>query len=422
MNIQELKTTNSAMQNTNIMTGWRRILLLQKTAQEYFLSGILLHKPENIFYYTSVFTHEPSFLLVPASGEPELVVSDPAGEEAGNDSLVPVVKGGLDIAGFAYERMLQKKMFKSPPVGPVDSFLRKIGESPLGIELDYMDVFLFQYLEIRNHKNISGEVAAQREIKDSFEIENISRACETADAAMEYARDRIYLGMSEKELSGIFDARAKYLGAEESKCRVRSGANTARSFSRRMEGEVVRGPLLVDYGARVGGYWSDITRMFYLGSEPDSFFLETYNLVLEARKKALECMYPGRSMYGPEAEIKEIFRAGGYLQNMVNTPGHGLGLEVHEQPVLAAPAAKGQNIQETPAWAKDSLATALSDVLQDKGGDSLPRFRKGQVFALEPGLYFSELGVRIEDVVHISDKPRFLSTYPASISDLVVPL
>ena len=410
------------MQNTNIMTGWKRILLLQKTAQEFFLSGILLHKPENVFYYSSVYTHEPSFLLVPAKGEPELVVAEPVLEQAGQDSLVPVVSGGLDIAGFAYERMLQKKMFKSPPVGVADSFLRKIGESPLGIELDYMDVFLFQYLEIRNHKNISGEVAAQREIKDSFEVENISRACEIADAAMAYTRDRICLGMSEKELSGIFDARAKTLGAEESKCRVRSGANTARSFSRWLEGELVRGPLLVDYGSRVGGYWSDITRMFYLGSEPDSFFLKIYNLVLEARKKALERMHPGQNMFGPEAEIKEVFRAKGYLQNMVNTPGHGVGLEVHEQPLLAAPVASRQNKQESPAWAKDSLATTLSDVLQDKEEDALPRFRKGQVFALEPGLYFSELGIRIEDVVHVSDKPRVLSTYPVSISDLVVPL
>lgn len=407
-----------------ITSGWRRVLNLQQRARAKCLSGVLIHKPENIYYFTSVYPHEPSFLIIPLEGEPELVVARSALVEAERDSLIPVVPGEIDIAASAYARMQEKKVLKSPPDTIFKSMLRKIGESPIGLELDYISAYLFQYFKIRNHMDISPEIDAMRSVKSGFEIEHITDACRIADAAMARTRERITPGMTEREVSGIFDAHAKALGAEESKCRVRSGKNTALAFSRWMDGILDRGPLLIDYGARVKGYWSDITRMFHLGAEPDPFFLEIYHLVLAAQKNALEIMRPGQSIYEPEARIRKTFREKGFEQNMIYTAGHGVGLEIHEAPLLGSPPLKKikKETQPTPQ-ANENMQAAIAAMLEEaRGDDDAPVLEYGQIFALEPGLYFPDIGVRVEDMVHISQEPVLLSTFPTSVEEMIIPI
>ena len=412
------------MNKPKIMTGWKRILSLQERARDKYLTGILIHKPENIYYFTSVYPHEPSFVLVPAYDEPELVAARSVLEEAKRDSLIPVTAGELDIAKSAYQRMMAKKMLRPPPNTFVKGMMRKVVESPIGIETDYLSLFLYQYFQIRNHMNITHEINAQREIKDSFEIQHMEEACMIADQAMEHLRQRIRVGVSEKELSGIFDARAKALGAEESKCRIKSGPGTALAFSRWMDQDLEKGPLLIDYGVRIKGYWSDITRMFYLGSEPEATFLEYYNLVLQARQAALECMHPGQSIYGPEEAIRKLFRRKSLEQHMIYAAGHGIGLEVHEEPLLgSAPdaAREEEEDKEASLLAQSGLGTTFMSLTREMEQHIEPVFAKGHVVALEPGLYFQELGVRVEDVVHISDKPRVLSSLSTDPGDMVIP-
>ena len=412
------------MNKPKIMTGWKRILSLQQRAQEMYLTGVLIHKPENIYYFTSVYPHEPSFVLVPTDGEPEMVAARSVLEEANRDSLIPVTAGDMDIAGSAYQRMVDKKMLRPPPNTFLKGMVRKVSESPIGIEADYLSLFLFQFFQIRNHMNITHEINALREIKDSFEVQRIEEACRIADQAMEHLRQKIRVGVSEKELSGIFDARAKALGAEESKCRIKSGPGTALAFSRWMDQELENGPLLIDYGARIRGYWSDITRMFYLGTQPDSSFLEYYNLVLQARQAALGKMHPGQSIYGPEEAIKELFRRKDLEQHMIYAAGHGIGLEVHEEPLLgSAPEATREEEEDKEAslLAKSGLGSSFMSLTREMEQHIEPVFAKGHVVALEPGLYFQELGVRVEDVVHISDKPRVLSSLSTDPKDMVIP-
>ncbi len=412
------------MSKTKIMTGWKRILSLQQRARDKYLTGIIIHKPENIYYLTSVFPHEPSFVLIPANDEPELLAARSVLEEAKRDSLIPVRAGDMDIARSAYRRMLDKKMLRPPPNTLVKGVLRKVSESPIGIEEDYLSHFLYKFFSIRNHMNISHEINALREIKDSFEVQHIEEACRIADETMEYLRSKVLLGMSEKELSGMFDARAKALGAEESKCRIKSGATTAFAFSRWMDQYLEKGPMLIDYGVRIKGYWSDITRMFYLGTEPDPDFLEYYHLILKARQAALESMHPGRSIYGPEAAIREIFREKGLEQHMIYAAGHGIGLEVHEEPLLGPPPGDAQEEvqkdKESSLLAQSGIGSSFISLSREMQVNIEPVFSRGHVVALEPGLYFSELGIRVEDVVHISDKPRVLSSLSTDPRDMVI--
>ncbi len=411
------------MSKPKIMTGWKRILSLQQRAREMYLTGVLIHKPENIYYFTSVYPHEPSFVLIPAYGEPELVAARSVLEEATRDSLIPVTASEMDIAKSAYQRMVAKKMLRPPPNTLIKGMMRKVSKSPIGIEVDYLSLFLFQYFQIRNHMNISHEINALREIKDSFEIQRLEDACRIADQAMEHLRQSIRVGISEKELSGIFDARAKALGAEESKCRIKSGAGTALAFSRWMDQDLEKRPMLIDYGVRIKGYWSDITRMFYIGSEPDASFLKYYNLVLKARQAALEHMHPGQSIYGPEEAIRELFRQKGLEQHMIYAAGHGIGLEVHEDPLLGSAPDTTRNEEEdkeASLLAQSGLGSSFMSLTRKMEHNIEPVFAKGHVVALEPGLYFQELGIRVEDMVHISDKTRVLSSLSTDPRDMVI--
>lgn len=408
-----------------IPSGWRRILRLQQNAQGKLLTGVLIHKPENIFYFTSFYPSEPCFLLVPTQEEPELIVAKSALAEAKRDSLIPVVAGDMNIAQTAYNRMITKKMHKHPPSSAISGVLRKIGDSPLGLEYDYLSLFLFKFLNIRKPVDMSPEINNLRGIKDSFETERLTQACHIAEQAIDHTRKNITLGMSEKEVAGIFQAKAQALGADESRCLVKSGANTALAFSRWMSGILETGPLFVDFGARVQGYWSDITRMFYLGSELDKSFLDNYELVLKARSIALDCMNPGQSIYDPEIKIRELFRENGVEANMVYSPGHGIGLEINEDPLLSySPPDRKDEDKFKPIAEKTGLLGSSMKVLVEElqKSDPEPRFQKNQILVLEPGLFFNHLGVSIKDMIHIKDKPHILSTLSTHPEDVIIPV
>ncbi len=422
-----------------IMTGLKRILRMQESARNQMLCGILIHDPKNIFYFTNVYPHEPSFLIVPSESEPELVAPGSVYAEAVKDSLVPVVRGDLDIASTAWDRLLAKKILKPPPKTIFIEIIRKIAQCPLGIEESHLSVNLLNRFKVSNYIDISPVIMEYRSKKDSFEIENITQACQIADRSMEELKKSIRLGLSERELSGIFDARAKFLGADETKCRVRSGKNTALPFSRWMDGELERGPLLIDYGVRVNGYWSDITRMFYLGAEPDSKFLELYDLVLKARSQSLAVMKQGESIYIPEIRIRELFRQSGFEENIVYAAGHGIGLDVHEEPILSMPPKEEmQSELLTQGFGKKPFIKARVPEKQYAGltldssrdlpifmpsyEDEENVFQRNQVFALEPGIYLESMGVRVEDVILIAEKPTMLSSFSTELVDIVIPV
>jgi Xaa-Pro aminopeptidase len=416
LQLEKLFKKRISVAEKKIMTGWKRIHKLQEAARQMLLSGILIHSNENIYYLTSVYPHEPSFLIIPSHSEPRLVAARSIFAEAKKDCLIPVIPGDLDIAETAYQIMLEAGVLKTPPTTLLKSFIRKVAEPPIGIEHNHLSVFLLDKFNIRNYLDITPVIMNLRSKKDSFEIDYIKSSCLIADKSMLEVKKAIRPGASEKELSGIFDATAKAMGADEAKCRVRSGKNTALPFSRWMDENLDQGPLLIDYGVRIKGYWSDITRMFYLGQEPDAKFVEIYELVLRARNRALEMMEPGKSIHGPETAIRDVFKEKGYLDNMVYTAGHGIGLEVHEPPILSLPF-RSRTDADSINPQRESISTSFT---RDKDEEVI--FERGQVFALEPGIYLNEIGVRVEDMVHVSEKPTLLSTLSTRLDDIIISL
>ncbi|MEW6624105.1 MAG: Xaa-Pro peptidase family protein [Bacillota bacterium] len=401
-----------------ISTGWRRVLELQKSIQSGGLSGALIHKPENIYYFSRVFPIEPSFLIVPYQGEPELVVASSSFKEASRDSLLPVTAGELDITRTVRERLLKRGCLVSEKAAPLKRLWHNIQGQHLGVEFDYFNLNLKKYLQAGSCLDITPIINEMRMIKDSSEISCLKEACRIADAAMAETASLIRAGMTEREVSGLMDRFIKARGADESKARVRAGVNSAKAFTRWMGGEVVEGPLLIDYGARVQGYWSDIARTFYVGKNPDPLFEKIYTLVQDAQLKGFEQMLPGKSIYQVEEAIRRVFAAQGYDQKMIYTAGHGIGLEIHEEPILSMPPQYEEEHPEYPSW---SQAAKIYQTMVNQGGKEIgPVFARGQTYALEPGIYIEKFGIRIEDMVLIGDNPELMSSYPRKLEEVTI--
>jgi Xaa-Pro aminopeptidase len=156
---------------------------------------------------------------------------------------------------------------------------------------------------------------------------------------------------------------------------VASGTGGALPHAEARDLEVERDSLLtIDWGARLDGYCSDCTRTFSTGS-PAGELLEIFELTLRAQQAGVEAVRPGPLGREVDAVSREVIAAGGHGEHFGHGLGHGVGLEVHEDPRLAG-----------------------------TGSDPL---RAGNVVTVEPGIYVPGLGgVRIEDLVVVTDNGR----------------
>jgi Xaa-Pro aminopeptidase len=149
---------------------------------------------------------------------------------------------------------------------------------------------------------------------------------------------------------------------------VASGSNAALPHAKPSEKIIVEGePVVIDLGARVNGYCSDLSRTFFLGGE-DKTFSRIYDIVLGAQLTALAAIMAG--MNGDQADrlARAVVEEAGYGDVFGHGLGHGVGLETHESPRL--------------------------------GPDSSDLLVNGMVFTIEPGIYIPDWGgVRIEDTV-----------------------
>lgn len=396
----------------------RRVDRLRELVRDLGLAGCLLSKPENIYYYTGVYPIESSFLVVSRNGDAGLVVapsSYPEARERAEDG-VEVMQGGLNMSRFLRRCLLD--MGCLPPRRGVylrDALTRALTQ-PLGIEEDSLGVGIARALGLGKTVDISPYVMEMRMVKDGGERRAIKRACEVADDAMERALERLRPGMRETEVSGIFDREAKRLGGNETKARVRSGKNSAKPFAKLMDGAVGEGPLMIDYGTTYDNYWSDITRTFHLGS-PDEGFMDAYEAVQEAREAGLRLLRAGGEISAADRVVRDVLREYGYGDCIVYTSGHGVGLEVHEPPIVSVNPPK----PELPRFQGKSDAERLyQSMVSFFYMEEEPVFQKNTIIAYEPGVYLPEFGVRIEDMVLIGEKPRVLSRLPTDVDGAII--
>jgi Xaa-Pro aminopeptidase len=217
---------------------------------------------------------------------------------------------------------------------------------------------------------VEGMVESLRAIKEPEEIELITQAAEITDAAVEYIQDKIHPGMTEKEAAWEIEKFLREEGSETIPFDiiVASGPNSALPHAKPSGRAIQSGePILIDIGARMRGYCSDLSRTICLGTA-DGTFNKIYDTVLGAQLAAMAIIKPG--MTGGEADqlARVVIEEGGYGEAFGHGLGHGVGLATHETPRL--------------------------------GPNSLDHLVDGMVFTIEPGIYVDGWGgVRIEDLV-----------------------
>jgi Xaa-Pro aminopeptidase len=222
----------------------------------------------------------------------------------------------------------------------------------------------------------NGLVEHLRSTKELEELGLIIKAVEVADAAFEQAKYVIRPGMTEKQAAWEVEKLLHQEGSEETPFEiiVASGPNSALPHARPTEKVICSGePVLIDMGARIGGYCSDLSRTLSLRAQrsnlkADKTLQEIHSIVLKAQAAAIKGIEAG--MDGSEADrlARTIIEKAGYGDAFGHGLGHGVGIAVHESP---------------------ALGPSSSDLLAD-----------GMVFTIEPGIYITGWGgVRIEDLV-----------------------
>ncbi len=209
--------------------------------------------------------------------------------------------------------------------------------------------------------------------KSPAEVAALQRAAEQADRAMKAAVDACRPGVTEAQVAWVAEEAFRLDGAEQV-CftLIASGPNGAVPHHHSGDRAMQHGDaIVIDIGASLNGYKSDITRDVFLGEPPDEF-LAAYEAVLRANEHARAAVRPGTSASAVDRAARGTLEAAGYGQFFIHRTGHGLGLSVHEPPWIMA-------------------------------GDDSP-LEEGMVFSIEPGVYLpGRFGVRIEDIVVVTD-------------------
>ena len=220
-----------------------------------------------------------------------------------------------------------------------------------------------------------GLVESLRLVKDAGEVARIQAACEVADAALAAVRHRLGEGATEAEVALELEWQMRRLGAEGPSFEtiVASGPNAAMPHHRAGARGIVEGDLVVlDFGALVDGYHSDMTRTVMIGA-PSEIQSRMYDVVREAQAAGVAAVRAGAEAKSVDDACRSVIREAGWDQAFLHATGHGVGLDIHEPPRVA---------RTTDAMLAD-----------------------GQVVTVEPGVYLAEhCGVRIEDTVVVTSE------------------
>lgn len=268
------------------------------------------------------------------------------------------------------------------------SVVSATGATKLGVEAASMTIAerdelaaMLEGVEMVSTRNVIEEL---RRVKSTDEVEKIREAVRLADEAYEWIRDRLVPGVSERQIALDLEVRMRELGADGVSFEpiVGSGGLSAHIHHTASQREFEKGDLvLMDFGARVDGYCSDITRTVVIGPATDEQ-KRIYDVVLAAQAAGIAAITPGADCRGVDASARKVIDDAGYGETFAHGLGHGVGLDIHE----------------APRFAKISEDTLL----------------EGDVVTVEPGVYVSDFGgIRTEDDVLVTaDGPVVLNTAP----------
>lgn len=237
-----------------------------------------------------------------------------------------------------------------------------------------------------------GLVEALRLVKDSSEVAAVQAACDLTDALFGEILDYIKPGVREVDIALELEYRMRKRGAEAVGFGsiIASGANGAKPHAGASEKAVESGDFVtLDFGARLNGYNSDITRTVAVGAVSEEQ-RAVYDIVLKAQEAAVAALRPGITFVNADKVARDIITEAGHGEHFGHGLGHSLGLDVHDGARLS-PAAEPELVVQA-----------------------------GEIWTIEPGIYIPGwCGVRIEDDVLVTnDGPVILTHAPKLLLQL----
>ncbi len=302
---------------------------------------------------------------------------------AAENGAVIVDKNGTTL--YTDRRYIEaaEKLFKGTDVTPTleshsEVLKRLAAYESVGISFNHTSHAEYLGLEKAGIRtvNVDSQLCEAMIVKNEWELSCIQKACEIAEDAFNELLPEIKEGMTEKEVAALLEYKMRKLGAHglAFETIVGFGAHAAVPHHETGDTKLCFGDeILIDFGCRVNGYCSDITRTFLFGDDgKHEEFKKAYECVLKAHELVKEKLVSGMTGKEADAIARDYLAENGYGELFTHSLGHGIGLNVHEAPSLSF---RGEQ--------------ALVD---------------GMVFSDEPGVYVAgEYGIRIEDTVTLKN-------------------
>ncbi len=230
-----------------------------------------------------------------------------------------------------------------------------------------------------------------RVVKDDGELALLREACAIGDRALAETLAQVAPGLTEREVARRLESEMVDLGADgiAFDTIVATGPHSAIPHHRPTEREIARGDLLkIDFGARYRGYHADCTRTVVVGAPPTAWQTEVYQVVRSAQRAGRHALSVGADLRAVDDAARDVVAAAGYGDQFPHGLGHGVGLEIHEAPMI--------------------------------GYRSTGRLRARTPVTVEPGVYLpGRGGVRIEDTLVVGTQahgaPELLTTTPKDL-------
>ena len=327
--------------------------------------------------YLTGFVGEPmervTLLVVPREGPVSFVVPRLEAQKA---STTPLVRGGhAEVIAFEETddaALVVADLLAAPQLAAGEAAWEPIG---LSDRLWAMHVLQLQtVLRGRKFEPASIVMRDLRQVKDADEARLLSLAAQAADRTVDAISAGRLIGRTEAEVGREIRRRLVDEGHDLADFAiVGSGPNSASPHHDAGDRVIGPGePIVLDIGGTLAGYVSDTTRTIWVAGEagiaPDPEFVRVFELVREAQAKATEAVRPGVPAEQIDAAARGVIAAAGYGEFFNHRVGHGIGLEVHEDPYMVA-------------------------------GNSTP-LAPGMAFSVEPGIYLPDRwGVRLENIV-----------------------
>lgn len=351
-----------------------RLQRLREKLSDKGIDAALVTKREN-YMYLSGFTGTSAYLLI-TQEKTYLITDFRYIEQATNQApLFEVVK------------------YQGSVVAAINSLITSSGIKSMGFEDSALTYDA--YVKYKNNLKLQGFVPLEGIIeklrikKDDLEIKKIKDAVKVADDAFSHVVKLIKPGVAEIEIAAEIEYFMKKNGAigPSFETIVASGKRAALPHGVASEKKLETGDVVtMDYGAIYGEYCSDMTRTVFLG-KPSDELLKIYRIVLDAQLKAIEGAIAGVSGKDIDTIARGHIEKNGYENCFGHGLGHGVGLEIHEEPRLSP----------------------MGNLIM----------KDGMVVTVEPGIYVTGLGgVRIEDMIVINgEKPEILTS---STKELII--